>query len=34
MGEKRMNAIVIYEAGGPEKLVYKEIPVPAVKPGW
>ena len=34
MSEKRMNAIVIYEAGGPEKLVYKEIPVPAVKPGW
>ena len=34
MSEKRMNAIVIYEAGGPEKLIYKEIPVPAVKPGW
>ena len=29
-----MKAIVIYERGGPEKLVYTEVPVPAVKPGW
>ena len=29
-----MKAVVIYEAGGPEKLVYTEVPVPDVKPGW
>ena len=34
MNGKSMKAIVIYEAGGPEKLVYTEVPVPQVKPGW
>lgn len=29
-----MKAIVIYEPGGPEKLVYQEVPTPTVKPGW
>lgn len=29
-----MKAVVIHEAGGPEKLVYEEVPRPAVKPGW
>ncbi|MBO1305718.1 zinc-binding dehydrogenase [Enterococcus sp. 669A] len=29
-----MKAIVVYEAGGPEKLVYTEVPTPKVKPGW
>ena len=29
-----MKAIVIYEAGGPEKLLYEEVPTPKVKEGW
>lgn len=29
-----MKAVVIKEAGGPEKLVYQEVPTPKVKPGW
>ena len=29
-----MKAIVIYEPGGPEKLIYKEVPRPEIKPGW
>lgn len=29
-----MKAIVIYEPGGPEKLIYTEVPLPAVRPGW
>lgn len=29
-----MKAIVIYEPGGPEKLIYTDVPVPEVKPGW
>ena len=29
-----MKAIVIYEAGGPEKLIYKDVPTPQTKPGW
>ena len=29
-----MKAIVIYEAGGPEKLIYTDVPTPKVKPGW
>jgi len=29
-----MKAIVIYEPGGPEKLVYTKVPMPKVKPGW
>lgn len=29
-----MKAVVINEAGGPEKLIYKTVPTPQVKPGW
>ena len=29
-----MKAIVIYEAGGPEKLIYTEVPTPTLKEGW
>lgn len=29
-----MKAVVIYEAGGPEKLIYTDVPVPALRPGW
>lgn len=29
-----MKAIVIYEPGGPEKLIYTEVPKPEMKPGW
>ena len=29
-----MKAIVIYEPGGPEKLIYTDVPTPEVKPGW
>lgn len=29
-----MKAIIIYEAGGPEKLLLQERPVPQVRPGW
>lgn len=29
-----MKAVVIKEAGGPEKLVYQDVPTPKVKPGW
>lgn len=29
-----MKAIVIYEPGGPEKLIYTEVPTPEVKEGW
>ena len=29
-----MKAVVIYEAGGPEKLIYTEVPTPKVKEGW
>ncbi len=29
-----MKAIVIYEAGGPEKLIYTDVPVPKLKEGW
>ncbi|MDO4680845.1 MAG: zinc-binding dehydrogenase [Aerococcus sp.] len=29
-----MKAVVIYEAGGPEKLIYTEVPTPQIKPGW
>lgn len=35
IGECRsMKAIVVYEAGGPEKLVYTDIAMPSVKEGW
>ncbi len=29
-----MKAIVIEEPGGPEKLLYREVPTPVAKPGW
>ena len=29
-----MKAIVIYEPGGPEKLIYTDWPTPEVRPGW
>jgi NADPH2:quinone reductase len=29
-----MKAVVVYEAGGPEALIYKEIPRPSLKEGW
>lgn len=29
-----MKAVVVYEAGGPEKLVYKEVPKPILKKEW
>lgn len=29
-----MKAIVIYEPGGPEKLIYTDWPTPTVRPGW
>lgn len=29
-----MKAVIIYEAGGPDKLVYTDIPTPKTKPGW
>lgn len=29
-----MKAIVIYEAGGPEKLIYTDVPMPKMKDGW
>lgn len=29
-----MKAVVIKEAGRPEKLIYQEVPTPKVKPGW
>ena len=29
-----MKAVVIYEAGGPEKLIYTEVSTPKVKEGW
>ena len=29
-----MKAVVIYEPGGPEKLIYTEVPKPEIKPGW
>lgn len=29
-----MQAVVIKETGGPEKLIYTTVPTPQVKPGW
>ena len=29
-----MKAVVIYEPGGPEKLICQDVPTPAVKAGW
>ena len=31
---KKMKAIVIYEAGGPEKLLLEERPIPELQEGW
>ena len=32
--EEHMKAVVIYEPGGPEKLIYTEVPKPEIKDGW
>lgn len=29
-----VKAIVIKESGGPEKLIYQDVPRPQLKPGW
>lgn len=29
-----MKAVVIYEPGGPEKLIYTDVPKPEIKEGW
>ena len=29
-----MKAIVIYEPGGPDKLIYQDVPTPQLKEGW
>lgn len=29
-----MKAVVINEPGGPEKLIYQDVPTPTTKPGW
>ena len=29
-----MKAVVVYEPGGPEALVYTDVPRPMVKAGW
>ena len=34
MNTQTMKAVVIHEAGGPERLVIEERPVPQAKPGW
>lgn len=34
MPEDKMKAAVIYEPGGPEKLILEERPIPETKPGW
>lgn len=34
MSTRTMKAIVIFEAGGPDKLIYTEVPKPKVKNGW
>ena len=31
---KKMKAIVIYEPGGPEKLLLEERPIPKLREGW
>ena len=31
---KKMKAIVIYELGGPEKLLLEERPIPELREGW
>lgn len=34
MRTETMKAVVIYEAGGPDKLIYQDVPRPKVRPGW
>ena len=29
-----MKAVVVYKAGGPEVLQYREVPTPEARPGW
>ena len=29
-----MKAVVITEPGGPEKLIYQDVPTPTIRPGW
>ena len=29
-----MKAVVVHEAGGPEKLVHQEVPLPEIREGW
>lgn len=29
-----MKAVVVYKAGGPEALQYREVPTPEARPGW
>ena len=29
-----MKAVVVYEVGGVDKLMYQDVPMPSVKPGW
>ena len=29
-----MKAVKIYQAGGPEQLIYQDVPTPNVKDGW
>lgn len=29
-----MKAVKIYQAGGPEQLIYQDVPTPDIKEGW
>ena len=29
-----MKAVKIYQAGGPEQLIYQDVPIPDIKEGW
>lgn len=29
-----MKAVKIYQAGGPEQLIYQDMPIPDIKEGW
>lgn len=33
-GDYFMKAVVVYETGGPDKLVYTDVAKPQIKPGW
>lgn len=33
-GDLKMKAVVIYEPGGPDKLILEDRPIPKTKPGW